>query len=87
MQIQPEVLWMWDVDGLQMHGGRSCRLVWKEVVEALSNYENKNSYFWWFERSEFKKTIVVYLLDLFEERGEKGQCDLVCVWRVFRWLG
>ena len=26
-----------------------------------------------------KKTIVVYLLELFEERGEKGQCDLVCV--------
>ena len=21
----------------------------------------------------------MYLLDLFEERGEKGQCDLVCV--------
>ena len=30
---------MCDVDGLQMHGSRSCRLVWKEVVEALSNYE------------------------------------------------
>ena len=26
-----------------------------------------------------KKIIVVYLLDLLEERGEKGQCDLVCV--------
>ena len=25
-----------------------------------------------------KKTWVVYLLDLFEKRGEKGQCDLVC---------
>ena len=24
------------------------------------------------------KTRVVYLLDLFEGRGEKGQCDLVC---------
>ena len=21
----------------------------------------------------------MYILDLFEERGEKGQCDLVCV--------
>ena len=25
-----------------------------------------------------RKTRVVYLLDLFEGRGEKGQCDLVC---------
>ena len=25
-----------------------------------------------------KKTWVVYLLHLFDERGEKGQCDLVC---------
>ena len=24
-------------------------------------------------------TSFMYLLDLFEERGEKGQCDLVCV--------
>ena len=27
----------------------------------------------------FEKTSVVYLLDLFEGREEKGQCDLVCV--------
>ena len=26
-----------------------------------------------------KKTRIVYLLDLFEGRGEKEQCDLVCV--------
>ena len=26
-----------------------------------------------------KKTKVVYLLDLFEGTGEKGQCDLVCL--------
>ena len=26
-----------------------------------------------------KKTGLVYLLDLFEERGEEGWCDLVCV--------
>ena len=25
----------------------------------------------------------MYLLDLFEERGEKGQCDLVCVERLW----
>ena len=29
-----------------------------------------------------KNTRVVYLLDLFEEREEKGQCDLVCVERL-----
>ena len=26
-----------------------------------------------------KKIWLLYLLDLFEGRGEKGQCDLVCV--------
>ena len=25
----------------------------------------------------------MYLIDLFEERGEKGQCDLVCVERLW----
>ena len=25
----------------------------------------------------------MYLLDLFEERGKKGQCDLVCVERLW----
>ena len=29
--------------------------------------------------SGLKKIRLVYLLDLFEGRGEKGQCDLVCV--------
>ena len=29
-----------------------------------------------------KKTRVVYLLDLFEGRGEKGQSNLVCVERL-----
>ena len=28
--------------------------------------------------TRLKKTSVVYLLDLFGRRGEKGQCDLVC---------
>ena len=28
--------------GLQVHGIRSCRLVYKEVVEALSNYKKSN---------------------------------------------
>ena len=29
-----------------------------------------------------KKTRVVYVLDLFEGKGEKKQCDLVCVERL-----
>ena len=34
------------VGGLQVHAIRSRRLVYKEVVEALSNYKKSN--FWWF---------------------------------------
>ena len=29
----------------------------------------------------------MYLLDLFEERGEKGQCDLVCVECLWMMIG
>ena len=31
--------------------------------------------------TRLKKTKVVYLLDLLDGRGEKGQCDLVCLER------
>ena len=31
---------------MQVHGIHGCRLVYQEVVEALSNY--KKSYFWWY---------------------------------------
>ena len=34
--------------------------------------------------TELKKIKVVYLLDLFEERREKGQCDLVSLESGFR---
>ena len=30
-----------------------------------------------------QKVRLMYLLDLFERRGEKGQRDLVCVWSAF----
>ena len=30
-----------------------------------------------------KKIRLLYLLDLFEGKGEKGQCDLVCVERLW----
>ena len=64
---------------LQVYGIRSCRMMYKEVVKALSNYEKSN--FWWFRIllvgiqlgvTGLKKTKVVYLLDLFEGRGENG---------------
>ena len=42
---------MWGVGGLQVHGIRSRRLVYKEVVEALSNYKKSN--FWWFGNLAF----------------------------------
>ena len=63
-----------------------CRLVWKELVESVSNY--KKSCFWWYGNpicgdstgsTGLKKIRLMYLLHLFEGRGEKGQCDLVCV--------
>ena len=57
-----------------------------KVVEAQSIY--KKSYFWLFGNptcgdstgsSWTEKDKVLYLLDLFEGKREKGQCDLVCV--------
>ena len=56
------------------------------MVESLSNY--KKSYFWYYWNSAcgdltgstgLKKIRLLYLLDLLEGRGEKGQFDLVCV--------
>ena len=46
-----------------------CARKWVRLCQAL---RNKKFYFWWFGKSELKKTRVIYLLDLFEERGEKG---------------
>ena len=42
---------MLGVAGWQVHGIRSRRIVYKEVVEVLSDY--KKSYFWWFENPAF----------------------------------
>ena len=64
------------------------RLVYKEVVEALSNTKNLSSgdlgillVLIRLRVTGLKKDQGVYLLDLFEGRGEEGQCDLVCVER------
>ena len=79
---------MGGVGALQMHGTRSRRLVCKEVVAASSNYRNLTSGDLGIPLAvsrlgvtRLKKTRVVCLSDLFEGRGEKGQCDLVCVER------
>ena len=67
--------------GLQVYGIRSCRL--KEVVELYQTIRNLTSgillVVFQLRVTGFKKTSVMYLLDLLEGRGEKGQCDLVCV--------
>ena len=53
-----------------------CARTWLRLYQTMTN---KKSYFWWFGKSKLKKSRVVYILDLFEERGEKWQGDLVCV--------
>ena len=72
-----------------MHGICSCMLVYREVVETLSS--NKKSNFWSFGNpacgdstgsNRTEKNRVVYLLLFFDGRGDKEQCDLVCVERV-----
>ena len=74
-----------------MHGIHSRRLVYKEVVEALSNYRDLTPgdleiplVVIRLGVTRLKRTKVAYLLDLFEGRGEKGQCDcdLVCAERL-----
>ena len=62
--------------------------MYKEVVEALSNTKNPSSgdlgillVVIRLRVTGLKKDQGVYLLDLFEGRGEEGQCDLVCVER------
>ena len=77
---------MWGVGGLQVHRIRSRRLVCKEVVETLSNYDNQEILLLVICEVWIEKTRVEYLLDVFEERWEKGHCDLVCV-DAFRSLG
>ena len=62
-----------------MQGIRSCRLMYKEVVELLSDHESLTSgdlrillVVIQLEATGLKKTRFVYLLDLFEGRGRRG---------------
>ena len=78
--------------GLQLHGIGSSRLVCKDLVQVRSNY--KKSYVWWLGNLAcgasagskwIEKDKVIYLLDLFEGRGEKEQWDLVCGASLDHW--
>ena len=53
--------------------------VYKEEVEAFSGDLGIPLVVIRLGLTGLKKTTVVYLLELFQGRGEKGQCDLVCV--------
>ena len=69
--------------GLQVHGIRSCRLMWLRLDQTMRNLTSGDLGILLvviqLRVTGLKKTKVVYLLDLFEGRGEKGQCDLMCL--------
>ena len=72
--------------GLQVHGIRSCRLMWLRLDQTMRNLTSGDLGILFvvvqLRVTGLKKTKVVYLLDLFEGRGEKGQWDLVCLERL-----
>ena len=65
-----------------MHGIRSCRL-WLWLDQTMRNLTSGDLGILLvviqLRVTGLKKTKVVYLLDLFEGRGEKGQWDFVCL--------
>ena len=71
---------MWGVGRLQVHGIRGCRLVYREVVEAQSNYITVGGDSTGSNRIE--KGRVRVPPGLVGGKGEKGQCDLLCVDRL-----
>ena len=72
--------------GLQVHGVRSCRLMSLSLDQSMRNLTSGHLGILLvviqLKVTGLKKTKVVYLLDLFEGRGEKGQWDLVCLERL-----
>ena len=72
--------------GLQVHGIRSCRLMWLRLDQTMRNLTSGDLGILFvvvqLRVNGLKKTKVVYLLDLFEGRGEKGQWDLVILRNV-----
>ena len=73
---------MWGAGGIQLYGIRDRRLVYKEVVQALSNLGILLVVIR-LGVTGLKKTKLVYLVDVFEGRWENGQCDLMCVERLW----
>ena len=80
---------VWVDCNCKLHGIRSRRLVYKEVVEARPNY--KKSYLWWFGNPAYGDSTESKRIEKDEDRvsprlvwgkGEKEQCDLVCVARL-----
>ena len=71
---------------LQVHGIRSCRLMWLRLDQTMRNLTSGDLGILFvvvqLRVNGLKKTKVVYLLDLFEGRGEKGQWDLVILRNV-----
>ena len=69
-----------------MHGIRSCRLMWLRLDQTMRNLTSGDLGILFvvvqLRVNGLKKTKVVYLLDLFEGRGEKGQWDLVILRNV-----
>ena len=69
--------------GLKLHGIRSCWLMWLRLDQTMRNLTSGDLGILLvviqLRVTGLKKTKVVYLLDLFEGRGEKGQWDLVCL--------
>ena len=69
-----------------MHRIRSCRLMWLRLDQTMRNLTSGDLGILLvviqLRVTGLKKTKVVYLLDLFEGRGEKGQCNLVRLERL-----
>ena len=69
-----------------MHGIRSCRLMRLRLDQTMRNLTSGDLGILLvviqLRVTGLKKTKVVYLLDLFEGRGEKGQCNLVRLERL-----
>ena len=72
--------------GLQVHGIRSCRLMSLRLDQTMRNLTSGDLGILLvviqLRVTGLKKIKVLYLLDLFEGRGEKGQWDLVCLERL-----
>ena len=69
-----------------MHRIRSCRLMWLRLDQTMRNLTSGDLGILLvviqLRVTGMKKSKVLYLLDLFEGRGEKGQWDLACLERL-----